>query len=155
MRQFFEYWTWTTWLKVPDFPPSYTSLNHMGELVLHGERHTTYMLSHCYSIFTTNENMEVLGLSVISHSVTPWTAAGQAPVHGIPQARRLEWVAIPFWRGSSQPKDWTWVSCIARRLFTIWAINSHQWESISSYLLLQISRARKAEHIHLPWQRFR
>ena len=30
--------------------------------------------------------------------------------HGILQARVLEWVAIPFSRGSSQPKDQTWVS---------------------------------------------
>ena len=34
-------------------------------------------------------------------------------VHGILQARTLEWVAIPSFRGSSQPRDWTWVSCIA------------------------------------------
>ena len=34
-------------------------------------------------------------------------------VHGILQARRLEWVAIPFSRGSSQPNDGTQVSCIA------------------------------------------
>ena len=32
--------------------------------------------------------------------------------HGILQARMLEWVAIPFSRGSSQPRDQTWVSCI-------------------------------------------
>ena len=42
-------------------------------------------------------------------------------VHGILQARILEWVAIPFSRGSSWPRDWTWVSCIAGRFFTIWA----------------------------------
>ena len=42
-------------------------------------------------------------------------------VHGILQARVLEWVAIPFSRGSSRPRDWTWVSCTAGRLFTIWA----------------------------------
>ena len=42
-------------------------------------------------------------------------------VHGILQARILEWIAIPFFRGSSQPKDWTQISCIAGRLFTIWA----------------------------------
>ena len=40
-------------------------------------------------------------------------------VHGILQARILEWVAIPFSRGSSQPRDQTWVSCIAGRFFTI------------------------------------
>ena len=42
-------------------------------------------------------------------------------VHGILQARVLEWVAIPLVRGSSQPKDRTQVSCIAGRSFTVWA----------------------------------
>ena len=42
-------------------------------------------------------------------------------VHGILQATILEWVAIPFSRGSSQPRDRTWVFCIAGRFFTIWA----------------------------------
>ena len=36
-------------------------------------------------------------------------------VHGIFQARILEWVAIPFSRGSSQPRDWMLVSCIEGR----------------------------------------
>ena len=39
-------------------------------------------------------------------------------VHGILQARILEWVAIPFSRGSLQPRDRTHVSCIAGRFFT-------------------------------------
>ena len=39
-------------------------------------------------------------------------------VHGILQAGKLEWVAISFSRGSSQPRDQTQVSCIAGRLFT-------------------------------------
>ena len=34
-------------------------------------------------------------------------------VHGILQARILEWLAFPFSRGSSQPRDLTQVSCIA------------------------------------------
>ena len=42
-------------------------------------------------------------------------------VHGILQARILEWVAVPFSGGSSQPRDRTQVSCIAGRFFTIWA----------------------------------
>ena len=45
-------------------------------------------------------------------------------VHGILQARILEWVAFPFSRGSSQPRDWTQVSCTAGRFFTIWATSS-------------------------------
>ena len=46
-------------------------------------------------------------------------------VHGILQARILEWVARPSSRGSSQPKDGTlvsFVSCIAGGFFTCWAI---------------------------------
>ena len=43
-------------------------------------------------------------------------------VAGILQARILEWVAILFSRGSSQPKDQTQVSCIASGFLTIWAI---------------------------------
>ena len=40
-------------------------------------------------------------------------------VHGILQARILEWVAMPFSRGSSQPRDQTHVSCTAGRFFTV------------------------------------
>ena len=43
-------------------------------------------------------------------------------VHGILQARKLEWVSFPFSRGSSQPRDWTQVSCI----FTSWATRGAQ-----------------------------
>ena len=39
-------------------------------------------------------------------------------VHGILQARILKWIAIPFSRGTSQPRDRTLVSCIAGRFFT-------------------------------------
>ena len=41
--------------------------------------------------------------------------------HGILQAGIVEWLAIPFSRGSSQPRDWTWVSHIAGGFFTSWA----------------------------------
>ena len=42
-------------------------------------------------------------------------------VHGILQARILEWIAMPFSRGTSHFRDWTLVSCITSRFFTIWA----------------------------------
>ena len=55
-------------------------------------------------------------------------------VHGILQARILEWTAIPFSRGSSQPRDRTQVSHIAARFFTSWTnreaqgnCRSRQW----------------------------
>ena len=51
-------------------------------------------------------------------------------VHGIFQARILEWVAIS--RGSSQPRNWTFVSCIGRRILYHWVTweaqeRPHQW----------------------------
>ena len=54
-------------------------------------------------------------------------------VHGILQARILEWVGIQFSRGSSRPRDWTLVSCvfcIAGGFFTIWATR----EAVYAYL---------------------
>ena len=64
-------------------------------------------------------------------------------VHGIFQARILEWVAISFSRGSSQPRDGTWVSCIAGRLFTTWATRESENERGGT-----ISEVIKSQH---PW----
>ena len=50
--------------------------------------------------------------------------------HGIIQARIMEWVAISFSRRSSQPRNWTRVSCIVGRRFTVWATRE-----VSDYLL--------------------
>ena len=47
-------------------------------------------------------------------------------VHGILQARTLEWVAFPFSRGSSQSRDQTQVSRIAGGFFTSWATREAQ-----------------------------
>ena len=47
-------------------------------------------------------------------------------VHGIFQARILEWVAISFSRRSSWRRDWTQVSYIVGKCFTIWAIREAQ-----------------------------
>ena len=41
-------------------------------------------------------------------------------VHGISQAGTLEWFAISSFRGSSQLRDWTWVSCIGRWILCCW-----------------------------------
>ena len=51
-----------------------------------------------------------------------WVAACQAPLSmEFSRQEDWEWVAIPFARGSSQPRDWTWVSSIAGRCFILWA----------------------------------
>ena len=47
-------------------------------------------------------------------------------VHGILQVRILEWVAFPFSRRSSQPRDQAWVSHIAGGFFTSWATREAQ-----------------------------
>ena len=47
--------------------------------------------------------------------------------HGILQARILKWVAVPFSRGSAQPRDQTQVSHVAGRFFTSWATREAHW----------------------------
>ena len=65
----------------------------------------------------------VLPSESISRSATLFDPMDCSPpgssVHGGVQARILEWVAISFSRGSSQPRDQTRVSCIEGRPFTI------------------------------------
>ena len=79
-----------------------------------------------------DSNMETYTLKVkvqlLSHvrffgtAWTPWSnSLGPLPgssVHGFLQARVLEWVVVPFSRGSSQLRDWTQVSCFAARFIT-------------------------------------
>ena len=64
-------------------------------------------------------------------------------VHGILQARILVWVAICFSRGSSRPRDWTQVSHIAGRFFTIWTTREARifgnWDSNRSSDLLKFT----------------
>ena len=64
---------------------------------------------------------KVKSLSRVRLFVTPWTCSPPgSSIHGILQARILEWVAMSFSRGSFQPRDRTWVSCITGRCFTVW-----------------------------------
>ena len=100
----------------------------------------TFQIHKSYAIYTMHIlNLTVLyvkrkwkwSCSVMSDSLQPrglqptrllhpWNSPGSS-IHGILQARVLEWVAISFSRGSSQPRDWTWISHIAGRCFTAWA----------------------------------
>ena len=74
----------------------------------------------CSCAFPLKSESEVIQLCpTLCNSVdcSPQGSSG----HGILQARILEWVAISFSRGSSQPRDQTRVSCIAGRHFTFWS----------------------------------
>ena len=62
-----------------------------------------------------------------------------SPIHGILQARILEWVAISSLRRSSQPRDRTQVSCITCGFFTIWAPREGQGKCFQ-----KIHRARSS-----------
>ena len=57
--------------------------------------------------------------------------------HVILQAKILEWVAFPFSRGSSQPRDWTQVSHTAGGFFTSWATREAKNTGVVSQSLLQ------------------
>ena len=59
-------------------------------------------------------------------------------VHGISQARILKWVAVPFSKGSSWYRDWTRISCIADRFFTMWTI-----KETSIYIVLYVNYINK------------
>ena len=67
-------------------------------------------------------------------------------VHGILQARILEWVAISFCKGSSQPRDRTRVSCIAGRRFILWATREAPKQKILNWVQKKIYRF----HINSP-----
>ena len=105
-----------------------------------------------------NQNTEWLRTFLVLYLVTQWTRAKDdkvkmkmkvaqscltfcdpldCTVHGILQARILEWVTSPFSRGSSQPRDRTQVSCIAGGFFTSWATREAQKYWSGSLSLLQ------------------
>ena len=66
-------------------------------------------------------------------------------VHGILQARMLEWVTIPFSRGSSWPRDWicvSYISCIGRQVFfttrTPSLVRAILYPETDQYIIFQI-----------------
>ena len=62
------------------------------------------------------------GSVMLDSFVTPWTHGSS--VHGIRQARGLEWVIVPSCRGSSQPMDWTCFSWVSKRPALHWQAGS-------------------------------
>ena len=103
------------------------------------------------------------GVSVLSHVpllVTPWNAAlPGSSVHGIFQARILEWVVISSSRGSSRPRDWTlvsWVSCIGRWDSLLLSLLGRPKEVKGRSKRQEVTQYRKASTIRFlggPWRR--
>ena len=75
---------------------------------------TTLFCLSDYKVMGTGKALKVK----VAHSCPTLCDPMGYTVHGILQARILEWVAYPFSRGSSQPRDLTRVSCIAGGFFT-------------------------------------
>ena len=75
-------------------------------------------------------------------------------VHGILQARILEWVSISFSRVSSQPKDRTWVSRIAGEFFTVWATRNTQILSYNRVNIPCMPPVLTALSIKKPWDSY-
>ena len=73
----------------------------------------------------TCRGTKILGASSAGCNSTDCNTPASS-VHGILQVRILQWVAIPFSRGSSQPRDRIWVSYTAGRFFNVWAT----WEAL-------------------------
>ena len=67
-------------------------------------------------------------------------------VHGILQARILEWVAILFSRGSSQPREWTLFSCIAGRFFTVWATREDLYDKRDFAKVIEVRLLRWGDY---------
>ena len=129
--------------------------NHLI-LILLSHMHTSRLLS----TFTSYHQVLFVCVLVAQSCLTlcdpmdhcPWGSS----VHGIFQARILEWVVISFSRGSPQPRDWTQVSCIADRLFTFWAtrensrfylfLTKYLWWSTGMPVMLQSMGSQRVGH---------
>ena len=79
-------------------------------------------------------------------------------VHGILQAKILEWIAISFSRGSSPPRDWTWVSCTAGGFFTNWdtretqvIASSLQFRPLTPSVFLQVFEWKILIEVSYRW----
>ena len=126
-----EWWYWASFLLLIgylhfSFHPIYSlELSHQLRPWLpvtwasNGPIHGILNYSEIYIYFSEYIFSSVqFSSSVVSDSLWPH---GLYTVHGILQARILEWVAFPFSTGSSQPRGRTQVSCIAGGFFTRWA----------------------------------
>ena len=115
------------YLSLPTHPdPLSSSLVFSLSLIIHYVVHIFWLnlVYYLYTMLCVCVCVCVcVSCSVVSHSATPMDYSPPGfSVHGVLQARILEWVATAFSRGSSQPRDQTHISCIAGIFFTIWAI---------------------------------
>ena len=122
-------------------------------------------------VYNSSRGLVCLCVCVLSHARL-WDPMDCIPpgfsVHGILQARILEWAAMPSSRGSSQPGDWTEVSCISctdRWILyhcAIWEslktahkfktfISTGKYDTVDSFIRRYYSLYGLRFSFHLPW----
>ena len=92
-------------------------------------------------------------------SPTLWDPMDCSPPSSSIQARILEWIAVPFSRRSSQPRDRTQVSLMAGRFFIVWVTReavSWQYTDLNAWRAKQLSpliipRVKRCTALQLPW----
>ena len=109
----------------------------------------------CGVLFRVGDPLRASGVSrsVVSDSL--WPSMDYSPpgssVHRFPQVTILEWVAILFSRGSSWPRDWTQVSSIAGRFFTIWVIREGPSPPLPESFKMYCKLENEIHHGLPPW----
>ena len=98
-------------------------------------------------LLPTPQKCHVWVLSHVQLFATPMDCRPPgSSVHGISQARVLEWVVIPFFRGSSQPQDQTHVSWIGRQILYHWATwEAHKLGRYHFNQMIRFSISRKGQ----------
>ena len=102
--------------------------------------------------FTSSSGqVKVKSPSRVQLFVTPWTSSlPGSSLHGILQARVLEWVAISFSRGSSQPRDQTPVSRIPGRRFNLWATGEAPRRPVNIFMALFLDKCLSTRKLFFP-----
>ena len=90
----------------------------------------------------------------VAHSCLTLCDPMDYTVHGILQARILEWVAYIFSSGSFWPRNWTWVSCIAGRFFTNWAMREATLIIKKVYLMSLHGVSVSVPYLQCSWRSF-
>ena len=128
---------------------------HWSSLEFEWKFHPCMVLLHCLLVFGKWLDHWLRQLTCVDISHWKWKVKEKVTqscltlcdpidytVHGIFQARILEWVAFPFSRVASWPRNQTRVCCIAGRFFTNWAIREVlclSWKAFISPSFLKYS----------------
>ena len=103
----------------------------------------------CYVCVGRSKKLKVKSLSHVRLCDSMDCSLPGSSVHGIFLAGLLEWIAISFSRGSSLPRDLTWVSChswIAGRFFTCWVIREAR-----EYVLVVVQQLSRVQLFAAQW----